>query len=144
MGFKLSDSVTGKQVDRLYLFYIKLKSGLHVVKFGKSSGANSVDRMFQIQRDYFNKYRCTFFCYIKRDRAIEKDVFKYEAELHEFFREYQYKAKIPFDGCTEMFIINYEAALDVYEYLLENGLGSLKGLEYNPDAYTVDPDELPF
>ena len=143
MTFKLDSSVTDKPVERLYLFYIQFKSGLHVVKIGKSSGKDSLDRMMQIQRDYYQKYRYTFICKIKRDRVVD-DVFKYEAELHRFFKDYQYEAKIPFDGSTECFVVNYEAALDVFEYLLENGLGSLDGIEFNPDAYVVDEDELPF
>jgi len=135
MKFKLDSCVTKKQVDRLYLLLIRLESGLHIVKFGKSSGKDSVDRMMQIMRDYFMKYRRTFICHIKRDRAIDNDVFKYEAELHEFFRDYRFEPKITFDGSSECFVIPYEAAVDVYDYLLENGLGSLKGLEFNLDAY---------
>jgi len=136
MRFNLSKLPPEKpQVDRLYLFEIQFKSGLHAVKFGKSSGKDSVDRMLQIQRDYFMKYRWTFLCHIKRDRVVEEDVFKYESELHEFFKDYQFVPEKPFDGSTELFLIDYDAAVDVYEYLLENGLGSLAGMEYNPDAY---------
>jgi hypothetical protein len=147
MGFKLADSVVGKPSvvkERLYLFYIRLKSGLHVVKIGKSSGNDSLDRMFQIQRDYYQKYRWTFMCKIKRDRVVEENVFQYEKELHDFFAEYRYEAPIKFDGCSEMFVVHYDAALEVFEYLLENGLGSLEGMEFNPDAYVEEQDELPF
>jgi hypothetical protein len=145
MGFKLSSGRIEREGEgRLYLLWIQLKSGLKVVKFGKSSGSSSVDRMMQIQRDYFMKNRWTFICNLKRDRAVD-NVFQYEHELHEFFKEYQFKPKIPFDGSTEIFIVNWDAAVDVYEYLLENGLGSLEGIEFNPDAYIEeDLGEIPF
>ena len=130
-------------VNRLYIFSIRFESGMKVCKIGKSSGKSSLDRMLQIQRDYFNKYRCTFICRIVRDREC-KDVFKYETELHRFFKEYQYKAKIPFDGSTELFYVPVKAAKDAYMYLLDNGLGSLDNYEYDPEVYKEEVDELPF
>ena len=130
-------------VNRLYIFSIRFESGMEVVKIGKSSGKSSLDRMLQIQRDYFNKYRCTFICRIVRDRECE-DVFKYETELHRFFEEYKYKPKIPFDGSTELFCIPIEAAKEAYMFLLDNGLGSLDNYEYDPEVYKEEVDELPF
>jgi len=136
-----------QNIKRLYLFEITFESGMKVVKIGKASGRSSVDRMMQIQRDFFNKCRTTFLCRIRRDRPIDKDlVFKYEAEMHKFFREYQYKAPVEFDGHTECFAIPIEDAIKVYEYL-EAG----NSLENEP-AYQLpyqrgeieDKDELPF
>lgn len=129
--------------DRVYLLDITFASGMKVVKIGKSSGKSSLDRMLQIQRDYYNKYRVTFICNIKRDRAVE-DAFKVETALHKFFQDYKYTAKIPFDGSTELFCISIEAATEAYEYILENGVGSLEEYEYNPEVYKEEVDELPF
>ena len=129
--------------DRVYLLDITFASGMKCVKIGKSSGKDSLDRMLQIQRDYYNKYRVTFICNIKRDRAVD-DAFRIESELHKFFQDYRYTAKIPFDGSTELFVINIEAAVEAYEYILENGVGSLEGYEYNPEVYKEEVDELPF
>ena len=117
---------------------------MEVVKIGKSSGKNSVDRMMQIIKSYFKVNRCTFMCEIKRDRVVEQDVFKYETALHRFFDDYRYKAPIAFDGSTELFVVDRQAAVDVYEFVLEHGPDSLEGMEYNPDAYIEEEDELPF
>ena len=130
-------------VNRLYIFSIRFESGMEVVKIGKSSGKSSLDRMLQIQRDYFNKYRCTFICRIVRDRECE-DVFKYETELHRFFEKYQYKAKIPFDGSTELFCISDLVAREAYDYLTKEGLGALSDFVYDPEVYKEEVDELPF
>lgn len=130
--------------ERLYIFHIKFDSGMEVVKIGKSSGDNSVDRMLQIQRDYFMRNRCTFICKIKRDRVVPENVFQYETVLHHFFKDYQYTPKSSFDGSSELFAIPLDAAVDVYEYLLENGLDSLDGMEFDPSNYYEEEDQLPF
>lgn len=137
------DNGTSSNLDRLYLLDITFASGMKCVKIGKSSGKSSLDRMLQIQRDYYNKYRTTFICSIKRDRPVD-NVFSLETALHRFFSEYQYRPKIPFDGSTELFAIPIEAAVDAYEYLLENGVDSLNEYEYNPDNYKEEEVELPF
>ena len=129
------------EVSRLYVLDIELPSGMKVIKIGKSSGHSSLDRMLQIQRSYYHSYRTTFICNIKRDRKCE-DVFKYETELHRFFSEFSYKAKVAFDGSTELFAVPISDAVEAYEYLLDNGLGSLDEYEY--ELPTLDIDELPF
>lgn len=129
--------------DRVYLLDITFASGMKCIKIGKSSGKSSLDRMLQIQRDYYNKYRVTFICNIKRDRPVD-DAFKVETALHKFFQDYKYTPKIAFDGSTELFVISIEAAVEAYEYILENGVDSLKDYEYDPEVYREEVDELPF
>lgn len=139
MFFKKDVGLVEKQVYRLYILEITFESGMKVVKIGKSSGCNSVDRMFKIQRDYFNKYRTTFLCKIKRDRECE-DVFTKETELHRFFKEFQYKPKMPFDGSTELFVIPVESAIEAYEWILDGN--SLD--EYVYELPKEGVDELTF
>ena len=135
---------TTATLDRLYIFSIRFESGMEVVKIGKSSGKSSLDRMLQIQRDYFNKYRCTFICRIVRDRECE-EAFKYETALHSFFKEYRYTPKTAFSGSTELFCISLDAAKEAYEYILDNGIDSLKDFEYDPSGYKeTEPDNLLF
>jgi len=130
-------------IERLYLFSIRFESGMECVKIGKSSGSSSLDRMLQIQRDYFNRNRCTFICRIVRDRPIDKDVFKYESALHRFFEDYRYRPKIAFDGSTELFNINKEEAIEAYEYLLDNRYEALDSYSYEPTTKECE-DSLPF
>jgi len=153
MGFNfkasegLSDTTSfhsNSSIDRLYLLLIEMPSGMKVVKIGKASGSSSLDRMMQINRDIFNKYRCTAKIQIKRDRPIDKDVFKYEAELHKFFKDYKYNPKVAFDGSSECFVIYEEAAVSVYEHIIEHGLGSLDDFYYEPLDYVKPQDNLSF
>jgi len=105
---------------RLYLFDITLKSGLKVVKIGVASHNSSVDRMFQVNRDYFMKYRESFRCTIKRDREVPADkCFQMETILHKFFKDYQYTPKVRFDGSTELFCIPLSDAVQAYEAVIE-------------------------
>lgn len=129
--------------DRVYLLDITFASGMKCIKIGKSSGKSSLDRMLQIQRDYYNKYRVTFICNIKRDRPVD-DAFKVETALHRFFQDYKYTAKVPFDGSTELFCIYPEAAVEALEYILENGVDSLREYEYDPKVYEEEVDKLQF
>lgn len=138
-----SKYATEPKQDRVYLLDITFASGMKVVKIGKSSGSSSLDRMLQIQRDYYNKYRVTFICNIKRDRPVE-DAFKAETALHKFFQDYKYTAKIAFDGSTELFVIPIQAAVEALEHILEKGIESLEGYEYDPEVYREEVDELPF
>ena len=138
---KYNSEPTGQ--DRVYLLDITFASGMKCIKIGKSSGKSSLDRMLQIQRDYYNKYRTTFICNIKRDRPVD-DAFRVESELHKFFQDYKYTPKIPFDGSTELFYIYPEAAVEALEYILENGVGSLQDFVYDPKVYEKEVDELPF
>lgn len=105
---------------RLYLFDITLKSGLKVVKIGVASHSSSVDRMFQVNRDYYIKTRESFKCSIKRDREVPSDqCFSMEATLHKFFRHYQYNSPVKFDGCTELFCIPLDAAVQAFEAVID-------------------------
>lgn len=136
--FKVNEGLVENQ--RLYLLDITFESGMKVVKIGKSSGRQSLDRMLQIQRDYYNKYRCTFICRIKRDREVLEGAFQKEAELHRFFKKFQYKPKVAFDGSTELFAIPIESAIEAYEWVLDGN--SLD--EYVYTLPEVELDDLQF
>lgn len=130
------------KLDRLYILSIRFESDMEVIKIGKSSGKSSLDRMLQIQRDYFKKYRCTFICRIVRDRECE-DVYKKESMLHRFFQDYRYYPKVPFDGSTELFCISLDAAKEAYEAALDGE--NLDLFVYDPLVYEEDQkDKLPF
>lgn len=143
MFFKRDEGLQAK-TERLYLLDITFESGMKCVKIGKSSGEHSIDRMLQIQRDYFKKYRTTFICKIKRDRSVSSGVFQKETELHQFFSEFRYKPKVAFDGSTELFAISLEGATAAYEFVLDGG--DLSEYEYDPAVYETkeEVDELPF
>lgn len=130
-----------KQVQRLYLLEITLPSGLVICKIGKASGPSSVTRMMQIVESIYNKFRKTPMIYIKRDREVPDDmVFKYESELHRFFKNYKYETTHKWSGCTEAFCIPLEDAIMAYEAVIE---GNVPEHTYVLPKPTLE-DELPF
>lgn len=130
---------------RVYILAIRFENGMECIKIGVSSGPSSLDRMLQIQRDYFNKNRTTFLCRIIRDRPTD-NAYKIESTLHRFFKEYQYTPQTRFDGSTELFVCYKQAAIESLEYLLDNGIDALDEYEYDPEVYRDNEplDCLPF
>jgi hypothetical protein len=108
-----------------------------VYKIGKASGRSSVDRMMQIIRDFYFKYKVTPRVKIWRDREVCADkVFEFETMLHKFFVKYRYMPIIPFTGCTELFDVPLEDIIQAYEAVIEGE---------KPDfVYTKTEDQLSF
>ena len=130
---KVGKAPSAKQ--RLYLLEITMPSGMKCVKIGKASGGSSVNRMMEICLDIYQKFRTTPMIKIKRDREVPADkVFKYEAMLHRYFKEYQYVPTTKFSGSTELFAIPVDDAVQAFEAAIE-------GLEPE-DAYILPPDEV--
>lgn len=105
--------------NRLYVFKMKLMdtNGSYIYKIGKSSGKNSVDRMMQVIKSFHTKYRYTPYMSIKRDRPCA-DAFKFEAELHNHFKDNKYYFDKNIDGKTEWFYIEREdELLEVFDTL---------------------------
>lgn len=127
---------------RLYLFDITLITGMKVVKIGVASHGSSLDRMLQVNRAYYQKYRSTFMCNIKRDREVPADVvFKYETLLHRFFNNYQYTPKVAFDGSTELFAIPLDDAVMAFEAVIN---GEVPDFTYQMPSTKEAEDSLPF
>jgi len=114
-----------------------------VVKIGVASGESSVERMFQVNRDYFMRNRESFKCKIKRDREVPADkVFAYETTLHKFFKSCQYIPKTKFDGSTELFLAPLEDIVQAYEAVIE---GEVPTFSYSIEpGKDYDEDVLPF
>jgi len=121
---------------RLYLSIWKHPNGEVTCKIGVASGSASVDRMLQQQRDYFMKYRSTCMVRIKRDREIPSDsVFKFETTFKNFFKFYQ-NTMFTFDGHSEHFTIDEEAAIQAYDAIIK---GNEPGF-----TYYKEEDIIPF
>jgi hypothetical protein len=132
------------KIPRLYILDITMPSGMKCVKIGVSSGSNSVDRMMQVNRDIFNKYRCTAMIRIHKDKALDsrEEAFRLESMLHRFFKDYRYTPAKAFDGSTELFCIDVRAAKDALDFTLDGN--NLDEYTYEPLDYEEDLDSLPF
>ena len=109
----------GWLVDRVYI----IKQRLHdsnvdfIFKIGKSSGKSSVDRLMQLIRSHFMKYRYTPFMVIKRDRPVP-NAFQVETQLHQEFKQHRYYHDKPIDGKDEWFYMREDVLLRRYDELV--------------------------
>lgn len=119
LKFDFEEITAGKVLNkqRLYLMEITLKNGTTFVKFGKSSGKDSVDRLMQITRSIYMKERQTPIIYKKKDREVY-DVFTKETFLLNYFKEHQIDKSIKFDGSSESFNISLQLAMKLYDIAL--------------------------
>lgn len=85
-----------------------------VYKIGMTTNPRATDRLMEIVRSYYNKYRETPIAKILRYRSCD-NVFQVEAMLHRYFSDYQSEFEHKFDGCTECFDIDEETVLDIYD-----------------------------
>ena len=105
-------------MDRVYIIRAKFSStDTPVFKIGKSSGKSSVDRLLQLQRSFFMKYRYMFFAAIKRDRECV-NAFQIETELHHLFAPFKYYHDKPVDGKDEWFMCEEHLLLKAYDELI--------------------------
>jgi hypothetical protein len=120
MFFK-AGKVTKKnnEYGRVYVLRITLKCGTVVHKVGMTNSDRSTDRMFEILRSFFNVYRYSPKCELRKDKKVLVPLLV-EKHLHELLAEWSYKFDKSFDGSTEFFheldesvLLDY---LDNFEY----------------------------
>lgn len=106
-------------MNRVYIFKAKLDGSTqnYIYKIGKSSGKSSIDRLLQVQRDHFMKYRYMFFASIKRDKPCE-NAFEIETKLHQQFKGMKYYFDKKHDGFGEWFMCEEHELLKAYDELL--------------------------
>lgn len=109
---------TNTDIERLYILEINIE-GTIVYKVGKASGHSCKQRMLQIVGSYFDVYRCTPVVSVVRDRECI-DVFKKETKCHHELKEYQHVPPKTFTGSTELFEVDKEKVIEVYERVLAN------------------------
>jgi len=103
---------------RVYIIRARFEStSTPVFKIGVSSGKSSVDRLLQLERSFFMKYRYMFFAAIKRDRPAP-NAFAIETELHHRFADKRYYHDKPIDGKDEWFKVEEDELLRAYDDLL--------------------------
>lgn len=106
-----------EDTERLYILEM-IVDEVTVYKVGKASGHSSKKRMLQIVESYFDVYRVTPLVKIVKDREV-KDVFSKETKCHHELKEWQFTPAKKFSGATELFNIDKEKVLEVYENVLQ-------------------------
>ena len=107
-----------KDVDRLYIMEVEVDGNV-VYKVGKSSGHSSKQRMLQICGSHFDVYRFSPRISIVRDRECN-DVFKKETKCHRELEEFRFSSEKAFSGSCELFNVDKEKVIEVYERILED------------------------
>ncbi len=105
-------------MDRVYIIKAKMHdTDTWIYKCGKSSGKSSVDRMLQLAKSFFTKYRYIPLMTVKRDRPAP-NAFEIETTLHRRFKEFSYYHDKNVDGATEWFVCPEHELLRAYDELL--------------------------
>lgn len=102
----------------LYLLEIEIEDK-KLVKVGVTCRSKVEDRVTEILVSIWKRYRIFPRTYIKRYRTVE-DVYGKEATLHKELAEYSYETEHKFSGCSEMFDVELDTVVEMYEKLLEN------------------------
>jgi hypothetical protein len=104
---------------RVFVFKITLKCGKVVHKVGMTHSDRATDRMFEVLRSFFNNYRYSPICELRRDKKVLIPLLV-EKHLHELLDEWAYRFDKSFDGSTEFFYELDESVLldylDNFEY----------------------------
>lgn len=100
----------------VYLLEIHMEDKV-LVKIGVSSRTDIAVRTGEILASFFQKYRYFPYCRPKRFKKTD-EIYKKEAMLHKYFDDRRYKTEYVFGGCTEMFNIGLDEAVEVYERVL--------------------------
>lgn len=93
---------TRKDYGRLYVIKLTFPDGLVVFKVGMTNTDRSTDRMMEILRSWFTKYRFIPYTELKLDREALNPL-RLEKLAHKVLRDYQWVPDMKVDGGTEMF-----------------------------------------
>ena len=116
LKFKVNSKDLGEDPGIVYLLEIAMEEKT-VVKIGVTT-RKIEERVVEILTSAFHQYRTFYACYPKRFKKTT-EIFKKEAMLHRYFADRRYKPQKIFGGCTELFDIPLDEAVEVYERVLK-------------------------
>ena len=140
---------------RLYVLKFTLDDGTVLHKVGMCNSDRSTDRMMEILRDFFVKYRYVPRCEMRRDKKTIVPLLL-EKHMHSLLDEWSYSFDKKFNGSTEFFsdidesiLLDY---LDNFDYKeLLRGKDSMNLVDYETiteelrlDLGNNATDKLPF
>ena len=91
-----------RDYGRLYVIQITLPDDTVVFKVGMTHSDRATDRMFEILRSWFMKYRFTPCAELKLDRSVQNPA-ELEKLAHRVLSDYRWIPDMQVDGGTEMF-----------------------------------------
>ena len=91
-----------REVGRIYVIRMELPDGLVVHKIGMTNSDRAVDRMLEILRSWFMRFRFIPYCELKLDMQTNYPK-ELESHIHQILKHKQFIPHMKVDGGTEMF-----------------------------------------
>ncbi len=122
----------------VYVLKIKHLDDKYVYKIGVTS-RSIADRVVEVTRDYFHKYR--FFPWVKpiRFSKARENKFKIEAMLHRYFKRKKYVPATRFDGSDELFKLDIVHGDALVKRAYDD---AMDGIDIEDEDVYPDPDIL--
>ena len=117
--FSTKTDIEDESAGILYILYIRLEDGTEVQKIGVTQRPKIQERVVEILASFFMSFRYFPYCYPKRFKTTS-DVYKKEAMMHTYYKEYSHEFEKRFGGSTEFFTIeDLDDLLSVYARVLD-------------------------
>ena len=109
---RLEEEIEETTAGRVYVIRLVLKDGTVIHKIGMTHSDRSTDRMMEILRSWFMKYRYVPYAELRLDKKTEVPALL-EKHMHELLAEWKWIPDQLVDGAQEMFQhLNEEEVLD--------------------------------
>ena len=92
-----------REVGRIYVIRMELPDGYVVHKIGMCNSDRSVDRMLEILRSWFMRFRFIPYCELRLDMQTNYPK-ELEAHIHKILDRHRFTPHMKVEGGTEMFI----------------------------------------
>jgi len=126
---------TRQDIGRLYVIKMILPDDTVVHKIGMTNSNRSTDRMMEILRSWFSKYRFTPYAELRLDMETGYPR-QLEAFIHKVLWKHQFIPNMPVEGHTEMFTDIDEQRL--FHYLRNfNEQNLCIPAEFTPEEYAA-------
>lgn len=117
-----------KDNNLVYILKVQLATGQVLYKIGVSKEKRHMDRMMEVLKDFFIKYRYVPFTSMKRFRVFP-DAYEVERLLHTRYKDCRHTFDKKFCGSTEFFEISDECNLiEAYDELHAHKESHIKGV----------------
>jgi len=117
-----------KDNNLVYILKVQLATGQVLYKIGVSKKRRHMDRMMEVLKDFFIKYRYVPFTSMKRFRVFP-DAYEVERLLHARYKYCNHKFDKKFCGSTEFFSISDECELtEEYDRMHSDKESYVKGV----------------
>ena len=91
-----------KDIGRVYVIRMELPDDSIIHKIGMCRSDRATDRMMEVLRSWFNKYRFVPYTTLRIDMETSRPL-ELEAHMHKMLKAYQFQPSCKVDGGTEMF-----------------------------------------